>query len=59
MKRERNKLIYKTYSTKKCKPQSEYECFYMSCYNCIYYLEEKVECGHPDLEDYPEEMKKL
>lgn len=44
---------------KKCKPQSEYECFYMSCYNCIYYQEEKDECGHPDLEDYPEEMRKL
>lgn len=52
-------MVNKAKSTIKREPQSEYECFYMSCYECIYFQEEKGECGHPALEDYPEEMRKL
>ena len=43
----------------KWEPQSEYECFHMSCHNCIYFQEGKNECGHPELADYPEQFRIL
>lgn len=43
----------------KREPLDVYDCFRMSCSDCIYFQEDKSLCLNPDLDDYPDYFSEL